>query len=246
MRNYTELTTAVKRRLETFSTDLEDYLPTAVNLAEDRVAHDAGYQRIDVVDERDLETTDLRFAPEFDSNGVYTGESTTVQEYWKGTTNIDPTLFLHFNNLWVETRPNVYRKLIRVDMSFIHEYLGNVTSQNVPKYYSYEEGDPRTIYLAPAAGSTQITSLKYDYARQPDKLSTTNPTNILLTKLPNLLFTAVISEVAKFNKDDMEYQQAETDYGNLLRSHMISIDREEQDVSTKHQDRTVNTQKVDT
>ncbi|NQZ74757.1 MAG: hypothetical protein HRT61_01390 [Ekhidna sp.] len=242
MRTYTELTSNVKSRMENFSTDVENYLPTAVFLAETRVAHDAGYERIDVVDTRTLEDDDRRFVAEFDANGAYTGQSSSVYEYYKGKTTIDPDDFLYFNNVWVETRPNTYKKLIRVDMSFIHEYLENTTAQNVPKYYSYEEGDPRTIFFAPAATTSQITATRIDYARRPERLSTDNPTNVLLTKLPNLLFTAVISEIAKFTKDDLEYNQAEQDYAVLLQSHMRTMDKEDQDVATAHQDGTINTQ----
>ena len=248
MDTYQQLINDAKDRLEVYSSDVDRYMPTAVYLAEIRVAHDAGYQRIDVVGEREVTEEDQR-EQALVADDMYMGPSERLV-YYKADLAIDPDSFLHFNNVYAKVFPNSYVKMTRVDMSFIQEFVSRQRYSGTPRYYSYEEGNPSTIYFAPTADvfdnleDGEIMGVRFEYARRPDRLGPENQTNVLLTKVPNLLFTALISELAKYNKDAEEYAQAEADYMKLLASHTVSMDREEKDVGRVHRDPAIQTQKV--
>lgn len=242
---YTDLKQALVDKLELYSQESMEFLPTAIFLAEEKVAVDVGYDRINVVEEFDITSDAIRREPLI-AAGVYLGYS-GEDEIHRVTTSIDPDTFLHFNNVYAMVFPTVNTKLERVDMSFIEEFRTSQRSKARPKYYAIEEGDPRSIHLAPTGtnfdtGGASFVALKCDYARKPPKLTEDVPTNILLKKVPGLLYQAALIEMASFAKMDQEYQTFTQGYNELLQAHRITVKQEDMDVGQARLNQNTNAQ----
>lgn len=246
LNTYEQLKTAILNKLETQAQDSVNYVPTAVWLAEERVSRDIGYERISVVEDFEVQDDDIREMPVIVGD-FYMGPSEAF-EIFKVTTNILPDQFLSFENVYVNVFPNVRQKLTRVDMSFIEEFLNSSENNQIPRYYSYEKGDPTQIYLAPCPTSNlninQIEGIRCEYNRKPDKLSDSNSTNILLKKVPDLLFAAGIIEMCSYIKNFEDLPNYKSEYQSLLLQHAIHSQHERKDVGKDYNRTDINDQNV--
>jgi hypothetical protein len=218
---------------------MADYVDTAINLAETRVAEEADYERFRVSESfnflsgTDNETLDFLQGGSTPTNYEVVGQQTTT---------IDPSKFLWFVDVWYVDANGDRHKLEKVEQSFIEEYRSNSTSYGIPKYYSIKDSSPEVLIFAPYALSTTITGLDVVYAAEANFLSSSNSTNVILQKVPNLLRVAALIEMSEFMKN-----RGAVDYWNMrytadLARHLNVTRRERQDAGESEQRANINRQ----
>ena len=102
--------------------------------------------------------------------------------------------------------------LIRTTDNFIRDYWPNPLEEGIPKYYSDE--DQNQFYFAPTANGPYTLTVKY--RKSPDSLSTANQTNFFMSKMPDALFYATMSEMMLFDRSYVQKGEWDTKYVNAV------------------------------
>ena len=233
--SYDNLKTRVLDILEDSSTEAAAYVDTAIFLAEKRCMRDLDYY--------ELKT---KLSVSYDVN-VQTGVKNAIiltsarsplnlggdsnlklkdKFLFKIITGIDKNSFLYFDHV-VHDVGGQETKLEYVEYSWIKEHTRYSTSEE-PRYYSYFK-DPNEIFISPFA-STSFSSFDFYYTKQPTHLSSSNTTNEILDKAPDLLLIATVIEMCGYqmNFDTVGYWESR--YSTLLDGHRSVADRERRDV----------------
>jgi len=168
--DYPSLLAAVQATAEDTGTEFAAYLPIACDLAEEFLF-------------RDLELPDL--------------ETKTPPSTLSSGSNVVPKpagyKFANYFKIIVNG-VNIFLKKRRDD--YIQDYWPDPTVTDVPKYYS--DSSATTFTIAP----TPIQNWSYEikYSSKPAKLSPTNTTNYYTANCEDLLYLAMMVEMAKFMK----------------------------------------------
>jgi hypothetical protein len=171
--SYNTLVQAVLDIAEDNGTELQEYLPVAIDNAELRVM-------------REIDTLDQ----------IYTS-TVTVNASTARITKPAGHLITKYITIFDPStgRKTVLRK--KTD-SYLDEYWPHETSVGTPKYYSDE--DRTTFKIAPCASAA--TSVKIVGFRRPPALTPSNQTNVLVSTVPNILFYATMVEVGIWQRND--------------------------------------------
>jgi hypothetical protein len=172
------------------------YLPTSYNNLKaiiQEIAEDTSQEFVDYIptaiylaEERLFRLVDHDFTKE-DTSKTLTVNNKTITK---------PTDHRVTKNLYITVGGELVR-LIRKSESFIRDYWPSTTATGVPKYYGNKNDTQWTV--APTAdGSYNVT---IDYEAQPTALSSSNQTNIFITKYPDLLLYASLSAAAEWMRD---------------------------------------------
>lgn len=175
---YNTLVSAIQEAAEDVGTELLEFLPVAIDNAENRLA-------------RELDTLDL----------VYTSTITVTASTDTFTKPAGHKVTYHVEYKDPTTgRSKVLRK--KTD-DYIAEYWQQPTSVGTPKYYSDE--DTTTFRIAPCCSAA--ASVKIRGIRRPTVLSSSNQSNVFTSSTPDALFHATMIEVAGWqrNSDLLNY-----------------------------------------
>lgn len=86
------------------------------------------------------------------------------------------------------------------DTSFMKEYWANSTTTGTPRYYSV--WDQNTFYIAPTPDENYVVEL--GYIRNPETLSSTNPTTWVSLNAPEALLYACLIQAYSYTKGPTE------------------------------------------
>ena len=251
-KTYTDLKTQILSLLDDDSPEFVAYIPTAINLAEQRVIRDTDYVQYvttsivnpatgDFKDPDLGEQIDSGSTPEivpvvnFFDNGNVVGLTISDQQFLvKLTTGISGDTFLYFTNVYINNTVGTKSELRHVESSFIEEYLRQNKVVEFPRFYAMN-GGPEELIIAPLVSSVDFNTITLEYVKEPDPLvETTNETNILTQKANDLLYVAAISEMAQFMKNWETVGVWEQKYQSLLNGHLNTSRRERKDVGEGH------------
>lgn len=107
-----------------------------------------------------------------------------------------PADYLEMENLTVLDQPNP-KRLQYITLNQYDEYKRSYTAAGVPLYYTLVGNQ---VQLLPVPGDSYTVEMVY-YAKIP-ALSTTNTTNWLLTKHPDVYLYGALIQAAPYLKDD--------------------------------------------
>jgi hypothetical protein len=168
--DYNSLLAAVQATAEDYGTEFAAYLPIACDLVEEFLF-------------RDLELPDL--------------EAKTPYATFSPNQNLLPKptgyKFANYFKIVVNGK-NIFLKKRRDD--YIQDFWPDPTQTDVPKYYS--DSDVNNFNIAPTPQQPWAYEIKY--SQKPTKLSLTNPTNYYTSNCEDLLYLAMMVEMAKFMK----------------------------------------------
>lgn len=208
---YNELKTRLAEILEDDGSETAAYIPTAIFLAEERVAKDLDLQT--------FQETVITSA--FTNTSIPGGGIETIV-----STGIADATFLYFDHVF-----NCGQKLDMVDYSFTKEIdIYESSAGTSASYYSFKN-DPNTLYFAPPVSVVQCEIV---YTRRPEKLAAGVQTNDILKKAPELLLYASMIEMSLFQKNWETKGFWDEMYKNSLESNLNTTRRERHDVSQKH------------
>lgn len=168
--NYSTLVQALKDETENDGIEFAAFLPTAIDLSEERIF-------------RELELPDL----ETNSTGNLIPSTKTFNkpaDYY----------FTDFLSVTLATGRKVVLK--KKTQSFLEDYWPVEADVDTPKYYA--DYSDTQFMVAPTSDTALAYTLKY--SAKPIKLSTTNATNYYTTKTVDVLFASCMVEVLKFQK----------------------------------------------
>ncbi len=100
---------------------------------------------------------------------------------------------------------NEKTRLIKKTEDFLNDYWPNATLTAIPKYYAERDQDNFLFVPTPSAAYQVVV----EYTAKPVALSSANATNVLITKYPDLLFYATLSNVCEWQKDPERKQEWE-------------------------------------
>jgi len=169
--DYNSLVANLQELTEDDGQEFLDYIPTAIQLAEERL-----------IKENDF--------PELESD-----TSRTIT-----TASPDPQLpdsWAYINYVYI-TLPDGKRKILtRKQDDYLIDYWPDPAIQDEPKYYALDGNTNRLLVIPPA---DQTYSMTIRSVNKPQKLSTGSPVNYFVTDCPELLLQACMVECAKFLK----------------------------------------------
>lgn len=181
---YATLIENVQAEAEDDGTEFAAYLPTAINLAEERLLKECDFPELEA-----------KFTDSLTKGYPYANK---------------PSDYTHAHFLAI-TKPNGERKILkRKTDDFIVDYWPDATVEGEPKYYA--DYDSTTFLVAPTSEDNYSFTLKYTQA--PDKLSTLNQSNYFITHCVRLLFYATLVEMTKFMKAWSQVAIREQDFVN--------------------------------
>ena len=169
--SYSNLKSMIQEMSEDDSQEFIDYIPTAIYLAEERLFR--------LVDENFFKT-----------------DSTSYNVIAGSTTLTKPADHRVTKNVYIVVSGE-YRRLIFKSQSFIRDYWPTLSATAEPKYYGNQ--NPETWAIAPSSDATYPIVVEYE--AQPTTLSTSNETNVYITKYPDLLFYAAMSEACDWMRE---------------------------------------------
>lgn len=170
--NYPTLVTAVVDELEDSSTEFTDYIPVAIDLAEQRLTR------------------------QIDTYGLVA--KATVSTSASDNLITKPSDYRLPFELIQKNSDGSINTLVKVTDEFINEYWNNPTSTSaVLKYYADEGKD--NFVIAPTPTSAYTLILKY--LSRPSVLSASNLTNYYTDFCGDALFYATTKEMCRFTKN---------------------------------------------
>lgn len=181
--NYTTLVSNIQEITEDDGAEFLTYIPTAIDLAEERLIRECDFPELEQSDFGSL-TQGLPTLP------LPTGYKTI--QFFNVTLTSGDRKFLIF-------KPDDY----------IIDYWPNASTQDEPKYYGLE-GTTNNLVIAPTPDSAYSYQLKF--TKSPTKLSDSNQTNYFIDNLKDVLFSACLQECAKFLKAWSQVQVFEGEY----------------------------------
>jgi len=169
--NYPSLVSAVVNMTEDDSTEARAFIPTAIGLAEDRMAREVDSQIL-------LANTTVSL-----TNGT---RYVNKPSGWRLT-----------HEVIYKTSSGNRKPLRHRDRSFCEVYWPYATSTREPVYYADADVSKFLIVPTPDADSQLIVT----YEKKPTYLSANASINNWTNFYPDALFFGTMSEMAKFNKD---------------------------------------------
>ena len=185
---YALLVAAVIAATEDDSTEFADYLPTAINMAEDRMF-------------RELE---LNYSVVSNSLSCTTSDQLIAK----------PTGLRVTNGIFI-TVSNEKIPLIKRGDTFCTDYWTNSATTGVPKYYTERDDDNWRVVPTPA--SNYALEVHYE-AQPDYLVSGSNETNIYTDKYPDLLFYATMVNMCEWMKDTERKSEWENRYADAVNS----------------------------
>ena len=172
IKNYNDLVLAVKELAEDVGTELEAYMPTAIDNAELRLT-------------REVNGLDL----------VYTSSivvAASTPNFTKPAGHL-----VTYQVTYTDPNTNKSVPLEKKTDSYLDAYWPQATSVGSPKYYT--ELDRNTFRIAPACSNASYFKIRGE--RRPPVLSSANQTNVFTSTMPNMLFYATMMEVAMWQRN---------------------------------------------
>ena len=168
--DYPSLLVAVQETAEDTGSEFAAYLPIAVDLVEEFLF-------------RDLDLPDLE-------------AKTSYATLTSGSNVLAKPAGYKFANYFkiVVNGQNIFLKKRRDD--FLQDYWPDPTQTDIPKYYS--DSSSTNFLIAPTP--VQPWAYEIKYSAKPTKLSSTNATNYYTANCEDLLYFAMMVEMAKFMK----------------------------------------------
>lgn len=182
--SYTELISAVQQITEDDGTEFIAYIPTAINLAEERL-----FRELDLPElEKKVTGTCTPGVATLTKPGDY-----ELGEYLKITPSVGTTKML--------------KKRLE---SFCLDYWQDLSATGTPKYYSDQSKTAFTI--VPTPSSNFAYELKY--SAKPTYLSSTNASNYYIENCKDALFSATMLEIVLFSKSWSQAELWNTKFSN--------------------------------
>ena len=100
---------------------------------------------------------------------------------------------------YVVTATNARTSLLQKDVSFIYDYLGDITAEGTPRYYAHYTDSQILVGPSPDATAANF-AIAHTY--RPTQLSGSNTTTWLSTEAPDVLLYACLKELAVFLKEE--------------------------------------------
>lgn len=180
------------------NTDFSAFLPTIIQIAEERIIRDLNINIFDV------EST----------GNLVSGNSNLAI----------PSAYLGIRYFMLSTDGVSYVPLVRKDITWIENYWRNPNSLSVPVYYGvFGNGNPSALTgsfrLAPTPDSTY--SYKLRYIQRPASMSASNPETWLGDHAADCLLYVCLAESMAYLREDLSSEQGltamfESKYANCL------------------------------
>lgn len=198
---YNNIITAVQEELEDFGNEFILNVPTAISMAE------------------------LRINKELD--GLFQNAQTNINVVANTAIVNKPSDYKWGYNLFYRTNSvNAPRTLLRkMTDDWLKDYTPSASTSGSPKYYS--DINSSTWRLAPVPNSN--ITIEVDYGAYPAALSSSNQTNITLTKFPDLVWYATLVEQSNFARMPEASNMYEQKYQNALNKANEELRRERAD-----------------
>jgi hypothetical protein len=169
--SYSTLVDKLVELTEDDGTEFATYIPTAIQLAEERLVRENDFPEL---------------------------ESSTTRTITTGSPDPQlPDSWDYINYVFI-TLPSGERKLLkRKQDDYLIDYWPNLSIQEEPKYYALDGNTNKLKVVPPADQTYQCTIRSFN---TPTKLSASNPVNYFITDCPELLLNACMIECVKFLK----------------------------------------------
>jgi len=184
--SYTTLVAAVASLAEDVGDELSDYLPIAIDNAENRLARELDFLGTDYISSNLL---------------LLAGASTLTKPSGHKVTYFLKTI----------SSAGVHTVLDRKQEDYLIEYYAGSTTTGTPKYYSDKDETTFAIVPPPSANTTVVVH----GVKRPTALSTSNETNAYTRQCPDVLLYATMLEVALWQRNDTMQAKYEPLYNNL-------------------------------
>jgi len=185
---YPLLVTAITDMAEDDSAEFLAFIPTAINMAEDRLF-------------REL---DINFSKEADPVLTCTPSNPVVTK---------PTDLRITTSISVVVSGERIPLVKRAD-DFLSDYWPNDSVTDIPKYYA--DRDILTWRLAPTPSSNYQLQVMYDY--KPEYLTPVNTTNIFVDRYPDMMFYATMVNICEYMKDTERKQEWDARFQDAVRT----------------------------
>jgi hypothetical protein len=170
---YATLVSAIQEAAEDTGTELLDYLPAAIDLAENKLSRELDFLGLTYTSTVVVSASTATFSKPNDHKVTYS------------LTYVDPTT----------SRKTVLEK--KTD-DYLDEYWPQETSVGTPVYYA--EDDRSNFRIAPCVSTA--ASVKVKGMRRPTALTSANTTNVFTSACPDALFHATMLEVARWQRNN--------------------------------------------
>jgi len=167
--NYSTLVSAVIEFAEDDSVEFLNYIPTAIDLAEQKMIK------------------------EFDTLGM-TLETTVAASVGVNLVTKPSSFREGYDLVFEDASTGSYTVLDHKTKSFIYDYWPVSASVGVPKYYA--DSTNREVKLAPTPDKAY--NLTFTYSGRPDPLTSANPTNYFTDYTGDALFYGTLVHMAPF------------------------------------------------
>jgi len=201
--DYDSLVDNIVDTTEDDSLEMADYIPTAIDLAEERLIRENDFPQL----ERDA------------TGSIIAGNSSITEP-----ADYDYITFFQLTNAAGQ------RFLMkRRTEDFLVDYWPDTSVQDVPKYYSIS-GFTGQVLIVPTSDANYDYVIKH--MKSPNKLSISNQTNYFTNKCQDMLFYACMVEIVRFQKAWSQVQVWETAYQNARQSWNLQAARQRRDDGT--------------
>jgi len=185
--NYTGLVSAVQEALEDNSDETLSYIPTAIEIAQLRITRESDAQWL---------------------TAVATVAGTSGSRFLS-----KPSGYLIGQTVSFVTNEGEIKVLVKNTRSYLEKYwVWGASSVGEPKYYA--DYNAFQYIIAP----TPDSNYNYDVAfiSRPVGISAGNETNVIINNVPECLFFATMSEMAKFSRNEYLLQTYENQYASAM------------------------------
>lgn len=200
--NYTTLVEAIVAVTEDDGAEFAAYIPTAVDLAEERLFRELDLPELEEKAQGNMVT----------GNGIIT----------------KPTGY-EFAEFFSYTPTGSQRVVLKKKLeSYIQDYWPNFSTTGEPKYYCDVNETQFRVAPTPAANYTY----EIKYTQKPTKLGTSNENNYFVDNCNDVLFNATMVEIVKFMKAWSQIPVWEGTYTNVRDTWNLEMARYRRDGST--------------
>ena len=198
--SFTTLVSAVVDYFEDDSLEFKNYIPVAIDLAEQRLA-------------REIDSTHIKIQTNVSSDA----SNRLVNK---------PTGYKFSYNLRYTAPSGEVKTLIKTTDSFIEDYWPWANSSvGCPKYYA--DYDQTRFIIGPTVSNAGDFPLSY--SGRPTPLSASVSINVFVSSFSDLLYAATLKEQAKFARQNSMVQSLEGDYQKILQGVVNEGRRERRD-----------------
>jgi hypothetical protein len=198
--DYSSLVDKLVELTEDDGVEFLNYIPTAIQLAEERLVRENDFP--------ELESNTTRTLTNIDS-------TPQLPDSWD-----------YINYVYI-TLPDGKRKLLtRKQDDYLIDYWPDLSVQEEPKYYALD-GNTNRLQVVPPADQTYSCIIRS--FNTPTKLSIANPVNYFVTDCPELLLHACMVECVKFLKMWGQVQIWNGEYGRTRQGWLSQVQRQRRD-----------------